>query len=419
MRPVFLSLHQRPKATMGIRGNRPGNNDRLGLDFDICAWEPFEMKLRQANLTRSSSLYWLLGVHCKIRTSAARWSPTDRRSSGFTLIELLVALIVGAIITTLVLGFTVSLMRNNQREASRSNTQREVQAAIDYINRDVREAVYVYDGDCLRTTGVKSSGNPATPANTCPGLLKYLPTQLNATDNLPVLAFWRLDPLPAQLLANICGNAGNAKAIVEKTAAPAIAAVPCGARKMYTLVVYSLNRSNPGTWSGRSRITRYTLSPYTDASGTNQTPGWYSPLVTGFPTWPYNPVTNALPAGPAGNWAGNNQTLVDFVDDRTNDQGAANAPAVCPTVNNVAQDTPGGFYASPAQSGAGGYGDTTTSRRIFYACVRGGDAASLNQEVIVRIQGNAAGQPGVPLNNGSVPITMETRILTRGVLEKS
>jgi prepilin-type N-terminal cleavage/methylation domain-containing protein len=76
-----------------------------------------------------------MGVHCKIQT-------TDGRS-GFTLIELLVALIVGSIITTLVLGFTVQLMSNNQREASRSDTQREVQAAIDYINRDVREAVYV------------------------------------------------------------------------------------------------------------------------------------------------------------------------------------------------------------------------------------------------------------------------------------
>jgi prepilin-type N-terminal cleavage/methylation domain-containing protein len=184
------------------------------------------MKLRPANLTRSSSLHWLIGAHCKIQTTSGR--------SGFTLLELLVALIVGAIITTLVLGFTVSLMKNNQREASRSDTQREVQAAIDYINRDVREAVYVYDGECLRTAGVKSSAvapTPATAENTCPGVLRAIPTQINSAENLPVLAFWRLDPLPDQVLT-ACSN--NANDIVTKGKASAFATLPCTARKMYT-----------------------------------------------------------------------------------------------------------------------------------------------------------------------------------------
>jgi prepilin-type N-terminal cleavage/methylation domain-containing protein len=392
------------------------------------------MKFRSANLTSWSSLHWLLAAQAKLKPSDARWSTTDDQSSGFTLIELLVALIVGAIITTLVLGFTVSLMRNNQREASRSNTQREVQAAIDYINRDVREAVYVYDGECLRTAGVKTSAvapTPQTPANTCAGLLNYLPTQLNTATNLPVLAFWRLDPLPDQLLTNVCGNAATAKAISDRTlpVGSPINNVPCVGRKMYTLVVYSLNRDNAATWNGRSRITRYTLAPYTDGNGTTATPGWYSPLATSFPNWPYDPVLKALPGGRAANWNGNNQVLVDFIDDRTNDRGAAAAVATCPSVSSgggttaitpLPQDAKDGFYTTPAQGGAGGYAAAADiSRRTFYACVRGGDAANLNQEVIVRIQGNAAGQPGVPIALGNVPVTMETRILTRGVLEKN
>jgi prepilin-type N-terminal cleavage/methylation domain-containing protein len=241
------------------------------------------MKLRPANLTRSSNLHWLMGAHCKIQT--------DGRSSGFTLIELLVALIVGSIITTLMLGFTVQLMSNNQREASRSDTQREVQSAIDYINRDVREAVYVYDGDCLRTVGAKSFGTPPTPDNTCPGILPSLPGELNFADNLPVLAFWRLEPLTEQVLT-ACKN--NANDIVTKGKASAFATLPCTARKMYTLVVYSLNRKvGDDTWRGRSRITRYTLPQFTEGKGTAQTPGWYSPLVTGFPTWPYDAKAKA------------------------------------------------------------------------------------------------------------------------------
>jgi prepilin-type N-terminal cleavage/methylation domain-containing protein len=294
------------------------------------------MKFRSANLTSCGSLHWLLAAQAKLKPSTDRWS--DGRPSGFTLIELLVALIVGAIITTLILGFTVSLMSNNQRESARSNTQREVQAAIDYINRDVREAVYVYDGECLRTTGVKTSAvppTPVTPANQCAGLLNYLPNELNNTDgtNLPVLAFWRLDPLPDQLLTNVCGNAATAKAIVDRTlpVGSPIGNVPCVGRKMYTLVVYSLNRSNPATWNGRSRITRYTLAPYTDGNGTTATPGWYSPLATSFPNWPYDPVTKALPGGRATNWTGNNQVLVDFIDDRTNDLSAT-AAALYPPV---------------------------------------------------------------------------------------
>jgi prepilin-type N-terminal cleavage/methylation domain-containing protein len=370
------------------------------------------MKLRPANLTRSSSLHWLIGAHCKIQTTGGR--------SGFTLLELLVALIVGALITTLVLGFTVSLMKNNQREGSRSDTQREVQAAIDYINRDVREAVYVYDGECLRTVGDKSSAvapTPKTPENTCPGVLRAIPPQINSAENLPVLAFWRLDPLPDQVLA-ACSN--NANDIVTKGKDSAFAKLPCTARKMYTLVVYSLNKSNDATWRGRSRITRYTLPQFTEGNGINQTPGWYSPLVTGFPTWPYDPVAKAVSPGPATNWAGNNQVLVDFIDDKTNDAGtASNAAAECPTVAGIAKETTGGFYATPPQTGGGIVTGPDISRRTFYACVRGGEAASLNQEVIVRIQGNAAGQPGINKNNGSVPTTMETRILTRGVLGKS
>jgi prepilin-type N-terminal cleavage/methylation domain-containing protein len=364
------------------------------------------MKLRQASITPSSSFYWLIGAHCKMRNTG---SP-----AGFTLIELLVALIIGSIITILMLGFTVQLMTNNQREGSRSDTQREMQAAIDYINRDVREAVYVYDGECLRPNGEKPSG-----AAKCPGILKYLPTQLNSATNLPVLAFWRLDPLPANLLTSC---SANANVIVAGTASAEISNIPCAARKMYTLVVYSLNNDNPNdSWRGRTRIKRYTLQQYTEGSGTTQTPGWFSPLATSFADWPRNPkakVGAELPATGLVTWVpASNQTLVDFVDDTIRDSGGATAAAVCPNVNSILPEQKSGFYASPAQAG-GLYNATGISRRTFYTCVRGGDTASLNQEVIVRIQGNAAGQPGVP-RDGNLPITMETRILTRGVLGKS
>jgi prepilin-type N-terminal cleavage/methylation domain-containing protein len=364
------------------------------------------MKLMGMPSTTAPTLRWLLAAQCKV----------SQPRSGFTLLELLVALVIGAIITTLVLGFTVDLMRNNQREASRSDTQREMQAALDYINRDLREAVYVYDGDCLRDPGIKLPPNAAPNAPACPGLLSYLPTELNAADNLPVLAFWRLDPIPDQLQDTFCRTPA---ALQPPTPGQSVrAAIPCTARKMYTLVVYSLNRANQGIWQGRSRITRYTLPQFTEGNGANPTAGWESPLERGFPTWPRDPVTNdAGVTGGRATLGGRNQVLVDFVDDRTADRSAATEAATCPGVNGAAAETPGGFYATPGPTAA--YSATNLSRRTFYACVRGGDSASLNQEVILRIQGNAAGQPGLSLNGNSIPITMETRVLTRGVLGKT
>jgi prepilin-type N-terminal cleavage/methylation domain-containing protein len=362
------------------------------------------MKLRPANLPNASSLHWLIGLHCRTQRPNTR--------SGFTLTELLVALLVSSIITTLVLGFVVDLMRNNQREASRSNTQREIQAAIDYINRDVREAVYVYDGECLRDDGTKVLGTTE-----CLGILPSLPAALNTGNNLPVLAFWRLDPLPEQV-QTACRT--NARAITTDRNSP-FATLPCVAGKMYTLVVYSLNRDNPnGIWKGRSRITRYTLPQFTEGGGTTAVTGWQSPLVAGFASWPLNAAARPPSRFPgrAANMLGNNQVLVDFIDNQTNDASAAAAAAVCPSVSGVATER---FYASPGDAplAAAAPGVNGLSRRSFYACVRGGDAATLNQEVIVRIQGNAAGQPGLTQTNSSLPITMETRILTRGVLGKT
>jgi type II secretory pathway pseudopilin PulG len=334
----------------------------------------------------------------------------QRQSLGFTLGELLVAMIVGSILTLLLLSLVVQLMGTNQREASRSDTQREMQAALDYINRDLREAVYVYDGKCMSAT--------ADAERQCPGILTKLPTQLNAGDNLPVLAFWRLDPLPESLLIACRNNATQLTNTVNNDTPPGLESAPCTGKKMYTLVVYSLNKGT-GPWRGRARITRYTLPQYsfTSAAALSQVPGWYSPLTYGFDRWPTAPDDKTpLPTVSASNIAGNNQVLVDFVDDVPHDGRAAGSAAPCP-----GDATAPIFTATPAQTG-GGYTATPAnlSRRTFYACVRGAGASSLNQEVVVRLIGNAAGRPGIPLTLGkNVPITMETRVLTRGVLNKN
>ncbi|MGV0025147.1 PilW family protein [Phormidesmis priestleyi] len=333
---------------------------------------------------------------------------------GFTLIELLVALFIGGIIVSLLLFTVVQLLQTNQREASRSDTQREMQMAIDYISRDLREAVFVYDGRCLTP--------PGDATLTCPGLTNYLPPEIAGsgnTDNIPVLAFWKVDPLPDTLIVS-CKT--NARAIATTTNSanlpPAVVGVPCISRQMYTLVVYSLSGRAEDNWRGRARIKRYQLPQFTSntpAGSPQQTPGWYYPAGqdTNFSRWPLSAsgsaslqtVRPAIANTP-------NQVLVDFVD-----LSGSVADAACPATAQPASPAlplPQNYVITPAPNPL-----TNTPARGFYVCVKGATSnGTLNQEVVVRIQGNAAGRPGIPRDRASVPIPMETRVLIRGVLNK-
>jgi prepilin-type N-terminal cleavage/methylation domain-containing protein len=338
-------------------------------------------------------------------------------SKGFTLIELLVALFIGGVIVSLLLFTVVQLLQTNQREAARSDTQREMQMAIDYISRDLREAVFVYDGNCL------SAPAPALGL-TCPGLTtaNYLPDEIAGRgangDNLPVLAFWRVDPLPQPLVDRCERNAAAIATTTNSANLPAeIVGVPCISRQMYTLVVYSLSRRNEDNWRGKARIKRYqipqfTFTPTANGTGNPQpTPGWYYPAGqdTNFSRWPLSASGTAnLQVGiPTVSVNTPNQVLVDFVDGNGS-VSPNNTPASTPACPAPAAD----YVITPTTATASGF-------RGFYVCVKGAISnGTLNQEVVVRIQGNAAGRPGIPRDRASVPIPMETRVLVRGVLNK-
>ncbi|NJO66710.1 MAG: type II secretion system protein, partial [Leptolyngbyaceae cyanobacterium RM1_405_57] len=96
-------------------------------------------------------------------------SRQKRKSSGFTLIELLVVIVIAGGIISGLMYLVVELLGVDQRESSRTETQREMQLAMDYIASELREAVYVYDGRCF--AGI-STANPPT---NCPALINYLP----------------------------------------------------------------------------------------------------------------------------------------------------------------------------------------------------------------------------------------------------
>jgi len=340
-------------------------------------------------------------------------------TTGFTLLELLISVFIGGIITSTLLYSVVELLRVNQRESSRAETQREMQLAMDYISAELRQAVFVYDGTCLSGTGAFS-------VSACPGVTNFLPSSINTANTIPVLAFWRVDQLP-QVLINLCAtNSANLNLTTNPNPPAGINGVPCLSRRTYSLVVYYLDTTNTGgTWAGRARLKRYELTQFT-ATGAPNT-GWVDPTTTNnnFLGWPYAATgTNLQTQGTlsdgstnpyVGTIAGATVTppvLVDFVDSPTTTGSTATA---CPGDSVAAGSLPP-FVRSPS-------GTAVTS---FYACVRGGgftagtqnNIGGRNQETAVFLRGNAAGRAGVPLT-ANVVFDLQTRVLSRGSFEKS
>jgi prepilin-type N-terminal cleavage/methylation domain-containing protein len=345
-----------------------------------------------------------------------------RQQAGFTLIELLVAMFIGSIITVSLLALVVQLVDVNQRDASRSETQRDMQSAMNYITQELREAVFVYDGNCLQGTATITPTNFATE---CPGVVNYIPAGLTTASGsstpIPILAFWRADPLPQGLIAACATNSGS---LGDAALPAAVAGVPCLSGRSYTLVVYTLVNDTDTTdiWPGRARILRYQLAQFASGAttGTQTNAGYADPLSSpnsSFQQWPFQlttdannvaVVSNAQTARPADSTLSTNSAvLVDFVDD-----GLLPVTPACAANSNITPET--------------------STIRSFYACVRGKTYGAIdteqgvNQEVQVFLVGNVQGRPGFPLA-ASLPagaiesqaFPLQTRVLTRGIINKS
>lgn len=310
---------------------------------------------------------------------------------GFTLLELLVAILIGGIITSGLLFLVIELLTVNTREESLTETQQNMKRAINYIGRDLSEAVFVYSD----LTALRASLDD-TPYS----LMDQLDDEPSGT---PVLAFWRLDPLTNDEIA-LLAPATQA----ERETLAQCDTDECNQRKRilarqtyYTLVVYFYQDNEAGDiWEGPARIVRYELPNFKNISSTNlddeATAGYADPTLTlvddddsfnSFVAWQKG----------TGNTNGNSHVLTDFINVRN--------PASSP-------DCPAGFTRSPAA------GD------VFYACITqpgaGLNVAGVNKSVLLYLQGNASkGNPGdvVGVNAASSLPTLESEVLIRGIIQ--
>ncbi|MEO0705929.1 MAG: type II secretion system protein [Cyanobacteria bacterium J06649_5] len=330
-----------------------------------------------------------------------RWLLTRQRKrlSGFTLLELLISIVVASIVVSGLLTLTNEILQIDRRESTLDQVQQDMQRAMDYVSDDLKEAVYVYPDPERFTTLLASDSK--------------FPDSSNDT---PVLAFWRIDPIETNL-PQVCNNVSGNSDYDEDDPDFGSCQVLRVRQSAYTLVVY-VQRVNDGTnanWSGQSRLIRYELPNYSDVAKMVETPGYRDPAnlidtEARFEVW--------IPK--AGTIVGNSAVLVDFVQSPSatlNRSPLSDATQAC---SSFGTNVGGTFEYQVVPSTA-----TTSTNTSFFACVRrpdGTDGQRTNQDVYVFLKGNAIdGPPGVvnAFSEQSALPVLETRVVVRGIIDKS
>ena len=110
-------------------------------------------------------------------------SKQAQTEKGMTLVELLVGAIMAFLILTPMLGFVVDMLNTDRREQVKSNTEQDLQAAVDFIAQDLSQAIYIYDNKAINLGTV---GTGATPA-----IRNQLPDKGDPNNRIPILVFWK------------------------------------------------------------------------------------------------------------------------------------------------------------------------------------------------------------------------------------
>jgi prepilin-type N-terminal cleavage/methylation domain-containing protein len=309
------------------------------------------------------------------------------KQSGFTLLELLVGIIISALVLLPLLGFMINLMETDRKEQAKTASEQEIQAALNYISRDVEQAIFIYDGFGLKQISSK------------------LPN--NLTGGSPVLVFWKRKFLEKAL--PIKGvNADDCK--------PNGPGTNCDDGFVYSLVAYYLVQDAACTdlaWSCTARIARYEFKdrlqdlnnpdpnePEKTKNIRDRDPGFavfnLSPtdpklasasLEDKMNAWP-NPPENTPIQGDINDPKNKPDVLIDYIDQTLPGKGIGTPVAQCPeTPRSIPRpDLPSTATDAEAQATPYLFRKVVAPNENsgFYACV---DADKTTAQVFIR--GNA------------------------------
>jgi prepilin-type N-terminal cleavage/methylation domain-containing protein len=368
-------------------------------------------------------------------------------SRGFTLIELLVSLLVASIFLLATAMIVIETMRLDREETGRTQVQAELTQAMQFIQQDLAEALYIYN-DAEQPNGDRT-----------PDLIERLYTPgwiRRPNDAIPVVAFWKLEPIPQGCYA------GNPTLQQIREGRATLPAEPppefprtngrnadwetlVSRRGIYTLVVYYLRRNynNAGNptgrtpWEGNARIDRFELQPF-NIQGQNNCAGRSpffrvdpDPFQEGFLAWPSQQALQRLQR--------------EGTPQRRIAEAGNQGPRLVTLVSNIfssRQDSP--QVAPPCPQGYA-FGGGKPDDRVafsglevnqndvgFYVCVRQSVGADRPQDVIINITATAMERANPGLfrryirNATSVDISevsryllpLQTRVFARGVINR-
>jgi type II secretory pathway pseudopilin PulG len=261
-----------------------------------------------------------------------KFSTRKNRDHGFTLVELLIGLVMAFLVLTPLFGLMISIMNTDEKEQAKTTSEQELQTAIDFITRDLQQAVYIYDSQ-----GVTNNYS-ATAANS--GIRDSLPT---VAGGVPILVFWK-----QEVVSNVIPTTG-----------------PNDDASVYSLVAYYLINSPSTIWSNTARIARWQIkdgvrSP-SDTSGVTCNPSYNTSIkfvdADNCPSPGFKPFDLDMNQWQrSGSFTNDPQVLVDFIDQTPRDQ--TNVPNITPSC--AQDDNQQGVTITPISS---------TTMTSFYACV--------------------------------------------------
>jgi type II secretory pathway pseudopilin PulG len=262
-----------------------------------------------------------------------KFSTRKNRDHGFTLVELLIGLVMAFLVLTPLFGLMISIMNTDEKEQAKTTSEQELQTAIDFITRDLQQAVYIYDFQ-----GVTNNYNTIA-ANS--GIRDSLPT---VAGGVPILVFWK-----QELVSNVIPTTESKKDDAS----------------IYSLVAYYLINSPSTIWSNTARIARWQIkdgvrSP-SDTSGVTCNPSYNTSIkfvdADNCPSPGFKPFDLDMNQWQrSGSFTNDPQVLVDFIDQTPRDQ--TNVPNITPSC--AQDDNQPGVTITPISS---------TTMTSFYACV--------------------------------------------------
>jgi type II secretory pathway pseudopilin PulG len=270
-----------------------------------------------------------------------KFSTRKNRDHGFTLVELLIGLVMAFLVLTPLFGLMISIMNTDEKEQAKTTSEQELQTAIDFITRDLQQAVYIYDFQ-----GVTNNYNTIA-ANS--GIRDSLPT---VAGGVPILVFWK-----QEVVSNVIPTTG-----------------PNDDASVYSLVAYYLINSPSTIWSNTARIARWQIkdgvrSP-SDTSGVTCNPSYNTSIkfvdANNCPSSGFQPFNLDISTGDliqkmnqwqrSGSFTNDPQVLVDFIDQTPRNQ--TTVPDIIPSCANDANQS--SVTITPISS---------TTMTSFYACV--------------------------------------------------